>query len=570
MKNLITFLTCTLCIFSATAQSDLVGNQIVIPERTPVLEALYLQANMLEVNGTADEINANRLAIKNAWQTVDSNVAELYRPIVSKTSTKIGGDAIYTPSIIMERPDAPAIPEWGVDKLLKDDWIDGVDMDVTKNGHIYIGAYENLLDFGGVADSIYIYRSTDGGISFDKWKSQASSSPIKKLQIISMDGSGDNYLLAYVSFESEYLQALQWNMSTGTFNFSTVDTDVLDFSVDSNYPTNTSSQRVFATYQKSNNEIHSARSTAGSYGFDWVDASFLGLVGEQVSFAYGRDGGSYTAFIGYVSKSLRAMANSNSNDPASWGNAESVSDGSLVEVINPSISAARKPFASDKVLIWASSRTAGSSNNYDGAGYLRTNGGAYSKFSSFGSGGSNWNVAHTDTWVRKQNDTETIRTSYVKDNISGADNNTNRSLTFNGTDFDTFEPVADASLSVYDGFASAIAETNDNLPCLAFSGTGSGNFGWGLYFDSKNSLGINENRFENFKFYPNPVQDVLNISAKSVIENVSIFSLLGQKVMEVSVNQNASSINIESLTNGVYIMKVMIDGTSASYKIVKQ
>jgi hypothetical protein len=62
----------------------------------------------------------------------------------------------------------------------------------------------------------------------------------------------------------------------------------------------------------------------------------------------------------------------------------------------------------------------------------------------------------------------------------------------------------------------------------------------------------------------------LNLSANNTIESVSMFSLLGQKVFETSIDQNETSINISSLTPGVYLMKVMIDGDSDTYKIVKQ
>ena len=568
MKNVITFLMCTLFVISAMAQSDLSGDQMVFPERTPELNALYQQAKNLEENGTAAEINANRHAIKNAWQAIDPNVAALYKPIATQQTTYIGGNERHIPITIQQRPDSPE--DWGTDKLIKDSWIDGVDMDVTKSGDIYIAAYENYINFGGEADSIYVYRSTNNGDTFTKWKSVASISPITKMQIISIDGTGDNYLLAYLNFENNLFQLVSWNMATGDLDFGNNVNDVIDFSVDRNYPTNTNAQRVFVTYQKSNFGIFSARSTAGSYGFDWVDEYGLNLLGEQIDFSYGRDGGCYTTFIGLNSRSVRAIANSNSNDPASWGTRETLTDGSTVEVINPTISAAKLASANDKVLIWASQRAAGSTNNYNGIAFKRENGGAYSKFSDFSSGGSNWDVAHTDSWIRRTNDTQIIRTSYVKANISGAENSTNRSLTFNGNDFDAFEPVADPSVNVFNGFASAIAETNDKLPCVAFAGTGNGGYGYGLYFDKKSTLGVDENTFENFKIYPNPTQDILNLSANNTIENVSVFSLLGQKVMETSIDQNKASINTAHLSPGVYLMNVIIEGKSATYKFIKQ
>ena len=89
---------------------------------------------------------------------------------------------------------------------------------------------------------------------------------------------------------------------------------------------NTNSQRVFATYQKTTScsEVHSARSTAGSYGFDWIDEVSLGTCGLQVEFSYGLNGASYATYTGATSGNLYAEVNSNYNDPASWGARETL------------------------------------------------------------------------------------------------------------------------------------------------------------------------------------------------------------------------------------------------------
>ncbi len=564
---------CSLCIITGIAQSDLSGDQMVIPERTPELEALYQEAKTLEQNGTAAEINANRLAIKNAWQTIDPKVSALYKPLETTGILKIGGEEWHRGTIIKKRTEQSRSPEdWDTDRLLREGFIDGLDMDVTSSGNIYIAAFENMTGSGSDSN-LYVYRSLDGGNSFALWKNQpVIGSFFSKIQAISMDGSGDNYLLVYSAFENGTFQVLRWNMATGVFDYQSVASGVIDFGVDRNYPTDTASQRVFATYQKSDNFTYSARSTAGSYGFGWVDETSLGIVGEQIEFAYGLNGGCYTTFIGFVSRSLRATVNNNYNDPASWGSNETLIQGSDTEVINPTIRAARLEMPNDKVVIWASQRPAGSSSNYDGIGLKRINSGAYTNFSNFGSGGGDWNIAHTDSWVRKINGADQIRLAYVRDNISDTEFDSNRSITFNGTDFDPFEPVVDPTIRVFDGFASVTAETADNLPCMAFTGTSSaGTYGYNLYFDAKTVfVGVEENSFEGFKFYPNPTQNVLNLSANNTIESVSLFSLLGQKVMDISVNKDRSSINVESLTQGVYLMKVMIDGKSSTYKIIKQ
>ncbi len=580
MKNVITFLMCSLCIISGIAQTDLSGNTTIIPDRTPELEALYQQAKALEQNGTAAEINANRLAIKDAWQDIDPNVAALYKPIATnrlpETVENLPINGVYIPSEIFERDGVPEFPEdWDTDKLLLDEFVDGgVDMDVTGTGEIYISAFQNDIENEGATfDEIIIFRSTDGGNNFTEWKRVNVTAPMRKLQIISIDGSGDNYLVAYILTASNNFQAWRWNIATNAFDAQVIASNVTDFGVDRNYPVNTDSQRVFATYEKTTGctEVFSARTNTGTYGFDWVDEVSLGLCGQQVEFTYGINGGCYTTFTGASSGNLYASANSNYNDPASWSANETIIDGSVTEVLNPTIRAARLDLASDNVIIWASQRTAGSTDNYNGLGLNRINSAPYINFSNFPSGGVDWNIAHTDSWVRKINGTEVIRTSYIRDNISDSEFDTNRSLTYNGTGFDPFEPVIDASVKAFDGFSAASAETEDNLPCLAFAGTSSGgNFGYGLYFDAKTVLGIEENLFEDFTFYPNPAKDEISLSAKTTIENVAIYSLLGQKVLETSPNQNNPSVNLTSLSQGVYLMKVMIDGKSATYKIIKQ
>ncbi|MAB56451.1 MAG: hypothetical protein CL524_02765 [Aequorivita sp.] len=572
MKNVITFLMCSLCIITGIAQSDFSGNNIIIPERTPELEALYQQAKTLEENGTAAEINANRMAIKNAWQEVDPDVAALYKPIatnrVPETVENLPINGIYSPDRILERDGEGIIPEWGFDQLLREDYIDGVDMDKDKTSdNIYIGVYENIIDFGGTFDSIFIYRSQDGGLSFDEWKKVGVTAPMRKMQLITYD---DSYLVAYLVTESKNFQAWRWDTNTGTFDAQVIASDVIDFGVDTNYP-GVGSQRSFATYNKSDNSTYSARSTAGSHGFDWVDETSLGIVTEQIEFAYGYLGATYTAFIGFNSRSLRTNANSDYNDPASWGSNETIADGASVESVNPTIRAARKGLPSDEVLIIASSRAASSSDSFIGQAYLRENSAAYTP-TPYISAGADANIAHIDTWMQKVNNSEIIETSYVRDDIDNSENDQNRSFQYDGTSFGPFEGVGDTGRDVFDGFASAVAETPDNNPCIAFAGTSAGGtFGYGLYFDAQNSTASTaENSFEGFKFYPNPTSDVLNLSFKDAIENLSIYSILGQKVLEASPNQNDATLNVAKFSPGVYVLKLAINGQSATYKFIKQ
>ncbi|WP_310992394.1 T9SS type A sorting domain-containing protein [Aequorivita marina] len=564
---------CTLFVITGFAQSEESGSSLTIPDRTPELEALYQQAKALENNGTAAQINANRIAIKNAWQEVNPEIANLYKPINAPGN---GPQIIEVEISAQDSEPIERSPEdWDTDLLLREGFIDGLDMDATLDGDIYIAAYENYI---GDNSALYIYRSTDHGNTFALWKElNVNNSYFAKIQVISIDGEGDDYLSVFSMFENGVFQVLRWNMATGEYDFQSITTsDVTDFSVDRNYPIDTDAQRVFAIYTRDNSgspKIYSARSTAGSYGFGWVDETALpGANLGEIAFAYGQGGACYTTYLGLGSGNLYARPNLDYNDPGSWGGiAETVEEGTLKEIKNPIIRATRNLAANDNVLIVASGRDAGSSDQFTGRAYKREN---EDPFVSIGyvSTTPDYNIVQFDSWIsREANGLERIQTSYVRERKDGSADNVNRVRTYNGSDFDPFEPVSDNGIDVFQGFSSAVAETSDGLPCLAFAGTSTAvNNGYNLYFDSKSTLSVEENNLEGFTFYPNPTRDNLNLSAKNTIEKVGIYSLLGQEVMQLFPEKERQSIDVSSLASGVYVMKVEVNDEIGTYKIIKK
>ena len=84
------------------------------------------------------------------------------------------------------------------------------------------------------------------------------------------------------------------------------------------------------------------------------------------------------------------------------------------------------------------------------------------------------------------------------------------------------------------------------------------------------TLGITENIVLDFKLYPNPVKDILNIETNNVnIQNVNIYDVLGKKVWSQS-ELTSNSINISSLNKGLYFIKLTSEGQSVTRKIVKE
>ena len=78
--------------------------------------------------------------------------------------------------------------------------------------------------------------------------------------------------------------------------------------------------------------------------------------------------------------------------------------------------------------------------------------------------------------------------------------------------------------------------------------------------------GISETDAQAFGLYPNPATEVLNVKANDVKE-IEIVNLLGQTV----ITTNVQTINVASLTNGVYFVRVNYNnGTVSTQKFVKE
>lgn len=85
-----------------------------------------------------------------------------------------------------------------------------------------------------------------------------------------------------------------------------------------------------------------------------------------------------------------------------------------------------------------------------------------------------------------------------------------------------------------------------------------------------NTLANEDFVFGNFSYYPNPVKNSLKISNDSLIDEVSMVSILGQQVLKHKVNDLQAEIDMSPLSNGVYFVKVSSAGLEKTVKIVKE
>lgn len=74
----------------------------------------------------------------------------------------------------------------------------------------------------------------------------------------------------------------------------------------------------------------------------------------------------------------------------------------------------------------------------------------------------------------------------------------------------------------------------------------------------------------NFAFYPNPVNDVLNLSYTENITKVQVINLLGQEVRTNSMDATLAQVDMSNLPSGTYLVKVTAADKVKTIKVIKQ
>ncbi len=87
---------------------------------------------------------------------------------------------------------------------------------------------------------------------------------------------------------------------------------------------------------------------------------------------------------------------------------------------------------------------------------------------------------------------------------------------------------------------------------------------------TSNPTGIDQINSTNIRLYPNPVSGILNISNTEKIKSVSIYDILGQKMIVENLNGLNSQIDLSKLSNGIYFVKVIVENKTNTFTINKQ
>lgn len=93
-----------------------------------------------------------------------------------------------------------------------------------------------------------------------------------------------------------------------------------------------------------------------------------------------------------------------------------------------------------------------------------------------------------------------------------------------------------------------------------------------VIFKQLTSVGVKDFSADKISVYPNPAQDMLNIYNQQIIINqVSVYDMQGREVLRKdNVGDFATTLNVASIAPGLYVVKIIGEGQTATKRIVIQ
>ncbi len=151
-------------------------------------------------------------------------------------------------------------------------------------------------------------------------------------------------------------------------------------------------------------------------------------------------------------------------------------------------------------------------------------------------------------------------------------------VAFYDSDLDPYIQEISIDCSTYANDDFAVRFTFNDDP----DGDGTGSWGWYAGIDNfcletdldtiathEFGISVADNVVDGFQMSPNPVTDVLNIKAANSIDMISVFNMLGQKVMEVTPSATETQLDMHRLNAGTYVVKVVAGEQTGSYSLIK-
>lgn len=101
-------------------------------------------------------------------------------------------------------------------------------------------------------------------------------------------------------------------------------------------------------------------------------------------------------------------------------------------------------------------------------------------------------------------------------------------------------------------------------------GTGGGYIYYdNLSFVDNTVAGVKDTTIEGLEMFPNPTENVLNItSANNAEKSVAIYDMLGKQVINTTVSNG--TVDVSNLSAGIYVVTITEEGKTATKKLIKK
>jgi Secretion system C-terminal sorting domain len=93
-------------------------------------------------------------------------------------------------------------------------------------------------------------------------------------------------------------------------------------------------------------------------------------------------------------------------------------------------------------------------------------------------------------------------------------------------------------------------------------------YGWSALYD-KDLLGIINIDANEWILSPNPVRDAFQVQASQLIERVTVYSIYGQKLLEVTIDDFSGNIDMAYFPSGSYLIQLTSQNSSSTQKLIK-
>lgn len=111
--------------------------------------------------------------------------------------------------------------------------------------------------------------------------------------------------------------------------------------------------------------------------------------------------------------------------------------------------------------------------------------------------------------------------------------------------------------------------TDGSLTFKFISDEGTFDSGWIATISCSPSLGISNNDFIDFSYYPNPTNGNLYIKSNTSISEITVYNIEGRRLFNQALDTLETSVDISQFATGTYFFKLKFGEKEANFKVLK-